>query len=149
MGILDLKTDLGGLVSGIGSLAKDLRTAITGKEPIDATKAAELAIKAQELENKQSEMQNALWLAQIKVNEIEAQSSRWWVSGWRPFVGWICGFSLGYAAIINPFLTWLAVVNKWNSVFPELDTTITMQVLFGILGLGVYRTIDKIKAGQK
>jgi len=50
MGISLANLDVGGLFGGIGQLAKDLRTAFTGKEPIDATKAAELALKVQELE---------------------------------------------------------------------------------------------------
>ena len=40
-----------GFLSTIGKTAKDLRAAFTGKEIIDANKAAELALKAQELES--------------------------------------------------------------------------------------------------
>ena len=49
MGI-GVNLELGNIFTGLGGLAKDLRAAFTGKEPIDANKAAELALKAQELE---------------------------------------------------------------------------------------------------
>jgi hypothetical protein len=65
---------------------------------------------------------------------------------WRPFVGWICGFALAYAAIVDPFLSFIArVVFGYSGDFPALDTTITMQALFAILGLGGYRSFEKIK----
>ena len=32
---------------------------------------------------------------QLEVNKIEAASSNIFVSGWRPFIGWICGVGLG------------------------------------------------------
>jgi len=52
MGILgDIKIEnLGSIFSGIGTLVKDIRTAITGKEPMDATKVAELQAKLIEIE---------------------------------------------------------------------------------------------------
>ena len=33
-------------------------------------------------------------LAQIEVNKAEASSGSLFKGGWRPFVGWICGFAL-------------------------------------------------------
>ena len=45
MGISLANIDLGSALSGAGQLFKDIRTALTGKEPIDSTKAAELTIK--------------------------------------------------------------------------------------------------------
>ena len=69
--------DVGGLFSGIGSLAKDLRTTFTGKEPLDATKAAELALKVQELESNVEQ-------ARISVMIAEASSADKWTSRARP-----------------------------------------------------------------
>lgn len=143
MGIVDLKADPKGLLEGIGSLAKSIRTAITGKEPIDANKAAELAMKVQDLELKTMEAQNTLMLGQMEINKVEAQSTKPFVSGWRPFVGWVCGASLAYSAIVQPLLSWIVMVCGYKGSFPILDTTLTMQTLFGILGLGVMRSVDK------
>jgi hypothetical protein len=43
--------DVGGVLSGAGQLFKDIRTAITGKEPMSAEKAAQIALQAQEIES--------------------------------------------------------------------------------------------------
>lgn len=88
----------------------------------------------------------SLALEQIKVNAEEAKSTNWFVSGWRPAVGWIGAFSLGYAAILEPLIRFTAtVVFGYQGTFPILDSNITMQILFGILGLGAYRTVEKVK----
>jgi hypothetical protein len=125
---------VGAIMSGIGTLAKDLRQAITGDLP--AEKQAEIQQKLMELELKAME-------GQMAINMEEAKSEHLFVAGWRPFVGWIGGFSLAYAAILEPFMSWCARVYGSTVVFPVLDTTITMQVLFGILGLGAFRSYDK------
>ena len=89
-----------------------------------------------------------LALEQIKVNAEEAKSASVFVSGWRPAVGWIGAFGLGYAAVLEPVIRFTAVVGfGYAGKFPVLDTSITMQVLFGILGLGAYRTYEKVKKG--
>jgi len=77
MGISLANLDIGGVFSGIGQLAKDLRTAFTGKEPIDATRAAELALKVQELESSVEQ-------ARISVMVAEASSGDKWTSRARP-----------------------------------------------------------------
>jgi hypothetical protein len=125
---------VGGLLGGIGTLAKDIRQAITGELP--AEKQAEITQKLMELET-------AAMSAQTAINLEEAKSEKIFVAGWRPFVGWVCGFALAYAAILEPFMSWTARVLHSTAVFPVIDTTITMQVLIGLLGLGAYRSYDK------
>lgn len=125
---------VGGLLGGVGQLAKDIREAITGDLP--AAKQAEITQKLMELEN--SAMQ-----AQTAINLEEAKSENLFVAGWRPFIGWVCGCSFVYAAIVEPLLSWWARVTGYTGTFPVIDTTITMQVLVGILGLGAYRSYDK------
>lgn len=90
-----------------------------------------------------------LQLAQIEVNREEARSPNWFVAGWRPAVGWIGASALAYAAVIEPLLRFVAqVLAGYAGAFPVLDTGITMQILFGILGLGAYRTAEKIKGAE-
>lgn len=86
---------------------------------------------------------------QLKINEVEAGHKSLMVSGWRPAVGWICGFALAYAAIIEPFMRFIANLSGYTGTFPALDTTITMQVLLGMLGLGVLRTKEKYDGTHK
>ena len=88
-------------------------------------------------------------LGQINVNATEASHKSIFVAGWRPFVGWVCGFGLLYASVIEPLMRFIATVNDYTGTFPVLDTTITMQVLLGMLGLGLMRTKEKEKGTHK
>jgi hypothetical protein len=90
-----------------------------------------------------------LMLGQIEVNKVQAEHPSVFVAGARPAVMWIGAFGLAYAAIIEPLARFVAAVCfGYAGAFPELDTTITMQVLFGVLGLGAYRTFEKTKDVQ-
>ena len=119
---------LGSGTKGIGSLAKDIREAIKGKE-LDPNKKLEIAGKLAEV--------------QTKINEAEATHRTVFVAGWRPFIGWVCGLGLLYAVFIEPLLRFVFTVNGWEIEFPHIDTTITMQVLFGMLGLVGARSYEK------
>jgi hypothetical protein len=90
-----------------------------------------------------------LLLGQINVNKAEANHKSIFVAGWRPFVGWVCGFGLLYASVIEPLMRFIATANDYTGTFPVLDTTITMQVLLGMLGLGLMRTKEKEKGTHK
>lgn len=119
---------LGGGTKGIGELAKDIREAIKGKE-LDPNKKLEMAGKLAEV--------------QTKINEAEATHRTVFVAGWRPFIGWVCGLGLLYAVFIEPLLRFVFTVKGWTIEFPEIDTTVTMQVLFGMLGLVGARSYEK------
>lgn len=85
-----------------------------------------------------------LALGQIGVNQAEASNASTFVSGGRPFVIWVGGVGLAYASIVEPIARFVAaVVYQYTGAFPVLDTTITMQILFGLLGLGAMRSYDK------
>ena len=88
-----------------------------------------------------------LALQQIIVNVEEAKHPSIFVSGWRPFVGWVCGVALAYVALLEPLARFVATVTfGYVGVFPVIDTNLTMQVLLGILGLGGLRTWEKQKS---
>ena len=83
---------------------------------------------------------------QVEINKIEAASGSLFVSGGRPFVVWVCAFALAYAAVIEPIARFVATVGfAYSGPFPVIDTDLTMQVLLGLLGLGAYRSVEKIK----
>lgn len=87
---------------------------------------------------------------QQEVNKVEAASSDKFTSRARPFIMWICGFSLLYAALIEPFARFVATVFlSYSGPFPVINTEITLQLLFGLLGLGAYRTVEKVKGVTK
>ena len=90
----------------------------------------ELALLAQEV---------ALAKTQTDTNTEEAKSSNWWVAGWRPYIGWVCGTGLGYQLLVYPIL-----VGFVPSVVP-LDTGTLLTLLLGMLGLGGMRSFEKSK----
>jgi len=97
MGISLANIDVGGVLSGIGILARDLRTAITGKEPISADKAAELSLKIQEMETD-------IETTRLSVMIAEASSQDKWTSRARPSFLYMFYFILGALVIIAPFV---------------------------------------------
>lgn len=108
---------------------------------LDPNKAKELDVQLQEfLATNGIQLQ----VAQIGVNNEEAKSTSIFIAGWRPFVGWIGGIGLGYAAIVEPLARFIATVGfHYSGPFPVIDTTLTMQVLSGLIGFGIMRTYEK------
>ncbi len=82
--------------------------------------------------------------AQISVNAQEAKHPNWFVSGWRPFVGWTCGIGLGYQVLLQPLLTWLSGIAQIASP-PPIEVGVLIPVLMGMLGLGGIRAFEKMK----
>lgn len=103
-------------------------------------------IEKAKLEKLTAELQAelSLQLGQLEINKAEAASSNWFASSWRPFVGWVCGSALAYAAIIEPIARFIAQVGfGYVGYFPAIDTTLTLQVLLGMLGFSATRSLDK------
>lgn len=82
---------------------------------------------------------------QADVNRVEAGSSDTFTSRWRPSVGYVCAAGLAYAAILEPVIRIMAPIAGYAGTLPAVDTTLTMQLLFGLLGLGGFRTAEKLK----
>lgn len=130
------------LLAAVPTLLEGLKSIIDRVIPDKA--AAEKA--KQELESTESKAVFENAIQQIAVNIEEAKSSNVFVAGWRPACGWIGALGLGYAAIFEPVARFIALVGfGYKGPFPVLDTTITMQILFGILGLGAYRSFEKTR----
>jgi hypothetical protein len=85
-----------------------------------------------------------LILAQIEVNAKEAAHPSIWVSGWRPAVGWIGAAALAFSSILYPLLVWVAAAKGWNAP-PKLDTEVVEYLLYGMLGIGGLRTLEKVR----
>jgi hypothetical protein len=124
------------IFGAIGTLAKDIRQAITGE--ISPEKKAEMETKLLELEFMSAK-------AQTDINLEEAKNPNLFVSGWRPAVGWVCAFSLAWQFIGNPIFDWIIKLMGKNIVAPVLDTGSLITVLFALLGLGGLRTYEKTK----
>lgn len=87
-------------------------------------------------------------LAQLEVNAKEAASPHMFVAGWRPAVGWCCAAGFLWSTIGHPVFTWFAIRNGWPPP-PAVDTEVLMYVLGGLLGLGSFRMVEKIKGVAK
>jgi hypothetical protein len=119
------------IIDSVGKVAGDLIT--TDKERMQL-----------EIENRK--LDQAVDMAQIEVNKIEAASSSMFVAGWRPFIGWGCGTAFLYSAMFEPIMRFVAqVAFDYKGPFPQLDTNLTMQVLLGMLGLAGMRSYEKSK----
>lgn len=135
---------VGGLVQAVGSVLDDLVT--TDKERLDAQiELQKLGIEAQKVDA-------GLAQGQLDVNRAEAAHGSVFVSGWRPAVGWTCVAGLAYNFLARPFLLWawaLFQASGWVpadlSAPPPVDVEALLVLLGGILGLGVYRTAEKVK----
>ena len=82
-------------------------------------------------------------LLQGEINKIEAQHRSIFVAGWRPFIGWVCGTALAYNFIGHP------IISIWVVEMPVLDATGLYNLVLALLGLGAYRSVEKIKGRAK
>ena len=74
---------------------------------------------------------------QLEINKVEAAHKSLFVAGWRPAIGWVCMLGLLYNTIIaNVLSIWIEV--------PEVDTTLLVPVMMGMLGLGAMRSYEKV-----
>jgi hypothetical protein len=122
---------LGGIVQSVGKIIDDLHT--SDKERMDA----QLEV---------AKIEAGLKQGQIDVNKAEAQHQSVFVSGWRPFIGWVCGCGFVYQYVVRPMLPWVLTVAGINDVppLPALDGSL-MELTVGMLGLGALRTFEKTK----
>lgn len=90
---------------------------------------------------------NQINLAQIGVNQAEAQSSSLFVAGWRPFIGWVCGVAFAYHFVLQPLFAFCASNYLGHDVLlPRFDMDTLSWTLGGLLGInGSLRTIEKVK----
>ena len=82
---------------------------------------------------------------QLDINKAEAANPNAFVSGWRPFIGWVCGVGFGVQFVFGPLAEWGSALYGHPIKFPPMDTGTMMPLLLGMLGLGGLRTAEKIQ----
>lgn len=97
----------------------------------------------QEHETEILKLFSAADVAQAETNKVEAANSNIFISGWRPFVGWVAGIGFAWAVVIQPVILFICSIFHYNVQVPQLPMEILMQALFGLLGLGAMRTYEK------
>lgn len=89
-------------------------------------------------------------MIQAEINRIEAQHRSVFVAGWRPFIGWVCGAALAYSFILRDLLAWAIVAWGYDvAAPPELAMEHLITILMALLGLGGFRTFEKLAGRTK
>ena len=120
-------------ITGIGSVA-DLAKTVVNK------------IWPDKSEQEKAELLAAVTLVQgqLSINATEAANPKVFVSGWRPFIGWVCGMGAAWNWIGLPIAKVILDLSGHSITVSPADLTEMMPLLIGMLGLGGYRTMEKI-----
>ena len=133
--------NIGGILEG----AADLIDIFYDSDEEKAEAKLKLIKLQQDGKLKEFEAKQKVMLAQMEVNKVEASHKSIFVAGWRPFVGWVCGFGVLYSFIVHPLIEWACVIFKLEIVAPKLETAILINLLLGMLGMAGVRAYEKIK----
>jgi hypothetical protein len=129
-----------GIDDAIAAVSKLADDAITRIWP-DATESEKAKIAQVTAE---MQAQTNLVLEQLKINEVESASPHWFVAAWRPAVGWVGVLTLLYSGIGISIATYVGAF--WGiPPLPMIDPTVATNILYGLLGIGGMRTVEKVK----
>ena len=120
-------------ITGIGSVADLINTTINKIWP-DKSDQEKQAMAAAVM----------VVQGQIDTNKEEAKSPSVFVSGWRPFIGWVCGTACAWNWIGLKIALFIAAYLGHALNMQPADISEMMPVLLGMLGLGGLRTIEKV-----
>jgi hypothetical protein len=107
----------------------------------DPTQAATAKL---ELIKLQQSGELAAMACQLEINKVEAANPSVFVSGWRPFIGWVCGAACAWNWIGLKIALFVAAYLGHPLEMSPADISEMMPVLMGMLGLGGLRTMEKI-----
>jgi len=151
-----IATALGGPLAGaaVSFLAGKFGTENTQEavsKALEGFTAADI-VKMKELDNQfaleMAKLGIQLDAAQIAVNQEEAKSVSLFVAGGRPAAIWAGVFSMVLVSIVMPIAQFVALLCGYTGAFPIIDTSITVPVLLGLLGLSGMRTFEKYTGTQ-
>lgn len=121
-------------ITGLGSVADLVSTTINKIWP-DKTESEKAQLAAAV----------AMVQGQLDINKVEAASSSPFTSGWRPFLGWVCGVGCAWNWIALPAVMAVGAWMDHPLQLSRADMTEMMPLLLGMLGLGGLRTYEKVK----
>ena len=124
----------GGTVKAVAGVIDELHTSEEEKQ--------QLKLRFAEVEAKLKEKQ-------LDINKVEAGHRSIFVSGWRPFLGWVSGLSIGYVYLFQPLLDMILQMFGVKVDWVVLDLGQLMPLILGMLGLGGLRSFEKAKGLTK
>lgn len=118
----------------------------------DPKQAAEAKLKMLEMAQKGDlavlDADLKMALGQMEINKVEAAADNF-RGGWRPATGWTCVAGLVYQFLVQPILPWLlTAIGADVPPLPAIDNQTLMVLLTGMLGLGGFRTFEKVKGAN-
>lgn len=120
---------------GLGSVASVVETAINKVWPDKS-----------EQEKREMVLAMTVIQGQIDTNKVEALSPSLLKSGWRPAIGWICGMACAWNWVGLSMAQFICNIAGWPTEGLEpASLTEMMPILVSMLGLGVYRTTEKLQ----
>ncbi len=130
--------NIGMMVGGISTLLVKALDFFEG----DDKRQAEIALR--ELDNMQKQL-----MGQQEINKAEASHRSVFVAGWRPFIGWVCGFALFFEFILRPIMQYfLLIYYPDNTAIPSISDVL-LELVFAMLGIGSLRSFEKYKGVTK
>lgn len=120
-------------ITGVGAVA-DLASNVISKIWPDKT----------EQEKQQLAAAVMVVQGQIDINKNEASNPSLLVSGWRPFIGWVCGVACAWNWVLLPVVNVAAISFGHPLALSPADLSEMWPLLLGMLGLGGLRSVEKI-----
>ena len=124
----------GDTIKAVGNVIDDMHFSGEEKE--------KLKLQMKEIDAKLQEKQ-------LDINKAEASHRSVFVSGWRPFLGWVSGLSIGYVYLFQPILDMILQMFGVEVDWVVLDLGQLMPLILGMLGLGGLRSFEKAKGLTK
>lgn len=90
-----------------------------------------------------------LAVEQIRVNAEEAKSTNWFVSSWRPAIGWVCALAFAYNFLAYPLLLWFVAITKVDITPPSLVSDSLMELTLGMLGMAGFRMYETVRGVKR
>jgi hypothetical protein len=114
---------------------------------IDLAKTVVDKIWPDKSEQERAQLAAALQIVQgqLEINKAEAASPNVFTSGWRPFIGWVCGSAFAWNWIGLPVAVFASNYAGHPLQVSPADMSEMMPVLMGMLGLAGLRSFEKVK----
>lgn len=132
----------------LGNILSEVLSPITGiisEAVVDVDKKKAIELEIQKLIDQADERYHEELMGQVEINKVEAAHASIFVSGWRPFIGWIGGVGLGYNFILAPFIEFIARANGYAGTLPTPNSSELLTLVLSMLGVGAMRSFDKMK----